>query len=192
MNPRVLVGYVSVGGNTAETANILAAAAREAGAEVAGPVDLRGKSAELLIGHDGLLLGEPTWGEGAHHTDFAPFDDSMARLLEPGRALAGVRAAAFGGCDRAYRNFGRAIELIEDRLAACGALVVQQGLKIELAHNGHSRAFTRRWAQQFVARVAGRLEPQAYRPAMTRADADAVMGITPAQRRARDNAGLML
>lgn len=191
MKPRVLVAFASVGGNTAETARLLAVAATEAGAEVTGPVDVRGKNAGILLGFDGLLIGEPTWGEGTHHTDFAPFDASMAAMLQPGQKLVRVRAAAYGGCDRAYRNFGRAVELIEDRLVACGASVVQRGLKIELAHNDHSRAFTRQWALDFLSRVQGRLETQPYRPAMGKADVDAVMGISAQERKRRDNAGLM-
>lgn len=191
MKPRILVAFASVGGNTAETARLLTVVATEARAEVTGPVDVRGQNAGILLGFDGLLIGEPTWGEGTHHTDFAPFDQSMAVLLQPGQKLLGVRAAAFGGCDRAYRNFGRAVELIEDRLVACGASVVQRGLKIELAHNDHSRRFTRQWAQDFVARVRGELEPQPNRPAMGKADVDEVMGISAQERKRRDNAGLM-
>lgn len=192
MNTRILVLFASVGGNTADTARLIAAAAAEAGAEVTGPLDVRGRDAGVLAGFDGLLIGEPTWGEGTHHADFAPFDASMAELLQPQQKLRRCRGAAFGGCDRAYRHFGRAVELIEDRLIACGAQVVQRGLKIELAHNQHSRRFTRQWALDFVARVKGELEPQPHRPAMTKADVDAVMGISVQERQRRDNAGLEL
>ncbi|MBX3475637.1 MAG: flavodoxin domain-containing protein [Planctomycetes bacterium] len=189
--PTILVAFASVGGNTAQTAALLAGAASAAGAQVTGPLDVRGRDAAILRGFDGLLLGEPTWGEGTHHTDFAPFDESMAALLQPGCTLAGVGAAAFGGCDRAYRHFGRAVELIEDRLVACGAKVVQRGLKIELAHNESSRAFTAQWARHFVARLRGELEWQPWRPAMGKAEVDAVMGVSPEERQRRDNAGLM-
>lgn len=192
MKPRILVAFASVGGNTAETARLIAAAAEEADSDVTGPVDVRGRDAAILVGFDGLLIGEPTWGEGTHHTDYAPFDASMAAMLQPGQILRDTRAAAFGGCDRAYRNFGRAVELIEDRLIACGAQVVQRGLKIELAHNDISRKFTRLWAQDFVARVKCELAPQPHRPAMTKADVDAVMGISVQERQRRDNAGLAL
>jgi flavodoxin I len=153
-------------------------------------VDVRGCDANILRGYDGLLIGSPTWGEGAHHFDFLPFDASIEALLQPTRALAGVRAAAFGGCDRAYRHFGRAIELIEDRLTACGANVVQRGLKIELSHNEHSRAFTEQWAADFVHRVRAELPVQPHRPPMTKTDVDTVMGISGEERARRDNAGL--
>ncbi len=104
--------------------------------------------------------------------------------------MEGVRSAAFGGCDRAYRHFGRAVELIEDRLVACGAVITQRGLKIELAHTEHSRAFTAKWAQDFVARLRNQLPLQPYRPAMTKPEVDAVMGISADERKRRDNAGL--
>jgi len=191
MSPRLCIAFASAGGVTAETARLCALAAREAGAAVTGPLDVRGKDASVLRGFDGLLIGSPTWGEGAHHFDFAPFETSMQDLLQPARALAGARAAAFGGCDRAYRHLGRAIELIEDRLAACGAIVIQRGLKIELAHNENSRAFTRAWARDFVRRLRGQLPAQPHRPAMGKAEVDAVMGISAEGRIRRDNAGLM-
>jgi hypothetical protein len=67
---------------------------------------------------------------------------------------------------------------------------MQQGLKIELQHNDHSRAFTRQWAQEFVKRAAGGLPHQPYRPAMTREQADALMGIDEQRRAERDQRGL--
>lgn len=191
MKPRILVAFASVSGNTAQTAAICVDALLRGGAQVAGPQDVRGRDALVLCGFDGLLLGEPTWGEGAHHPDFVPFDQSMQDLLVPQRRLEGARAAAFGGCDRAYRHFGRAIELVEARLQQCGAQVVQRGLKIELAHTPASVDFTRRWALDFLARVRGELEPQPHQPAMTKAEVDAVMGISAQERARRDNAGLM-
>jgi flavodoxin I len=172
----LVIVYASGGGNTRETAECAAAGAREAGAEV-DLYNVYMLDASILLEADAILAGEPTYGDGDHHADFIPFDRGMAELLAPARKLAAVPAAAFVGCDRAYRNFGRAIELIEDRLVECGAVIVQQGLKIELKHNDHSRAFTRSWAADFVRRTRGELAMQAYRPAMTREQADAVMGI---------------
>ncbi len=191
MKPRILVAFASVSGNTAETARLCVQAMQHAGAEVTGPENVRAGNASLLCGFHGVLLGAPTWGEGAHHPDFVPFDQSMLDQLVPGALLAGTRAAAFGGCDRAYRHFGRAIELLEDGLLQCGAQIVQRGLKIELAHNQHSRAATSQWALDFLARITGEKSLQPYRPAMTTADVDQVMGISPQERSRRDNAGLM-
>lgn len=187
--PTILIACASAGGRTAETAAIAAEAAGKAGALVTGPMDVRGRDATLLRGHDGVLLGEPTWGQGTHLPEFEPFAQSMRELCEPG-GLAGVRAAAFTGCDRAYANFGRALVLLEGLLLDCGAELVQRGLMIELAHNQHSREHTRRWAEDFVARLRGELAQQPYLPRMTRADVDAVMGISAAERIRRETGGL--
>jgi flavodoxin I len=174
---KLLIVYASGGGNTRETAECAAQGARDAGAEV-DLYNVYMLDASILLEADAVLAGEPTYGDGDHHADFIPFDRGMAELLAPERKLANLPAAAFVGCDRAYRNFGRAIELIEDRLEQCGARIIQQGLKIELKHNDHSRAYTRRWAADFVRRARGELEIQPHRPAMSLDQADAVMGIT--------------
>ena len=189
MSLQLLVVYCSTGGNTRETAEIIAVGARAAGADV-DLYNAYGLEASILLEADAILLGEPTWGDGEHHADWLPFDRGMAEQLAPGRKLEGIPAAAFVGCDRAYRNFGRAVELIEDRLSECGATIVQQGLKIELQHNDHSRAFTRQWAEQFVKCAAGAMPHQPYRPAMTREQADAVMGISESDRGYRNRRGL--
>ena len=189
MTLKVVIVYVSTGGNTRETAQLAEAGALSAGAEV-DSYNAYSLDASILLEADAILLGEPTWGDGEHHSDWLPFDQSMTELLLPERRLEGIPAAAFVGCDRAYRNFGRAIELLEDRLVACGAKIVQQGLKLELGHNDSSRVFTRQWAQDFVSRARNELPHQPYRPAMTRQQADAVMGIGPAARETRDKRGL--
>jgi flavodoxin I len=172
---KVVIVYASGGGNTRETAISAAEGARDAGADV-DLYNVYQLDASILLEADAILAGEPTYGDGEHHGDFIPFDRGMAELLVPARKLEGVPSAAFVGCDRAYRNFGRAIELIEDRLALCGASIVQKGLKIELKHNDYSRAFTRQWGADFIRRARGELPFEAFRPAMTREEADAVMG----------------
>jgi len=174
---RLVIVYASGGGNTRETAEQAARGAREAGASV-DLYNVYMLDAAILLEAQAILAGEPTYGDGDHHADFIPFDRGMAELLAPARRLQGVPAAAFVGCDRAYRNFGRAVELIEDRLEQCGARIMQQGLKIELKHNDHSREYTRRWGADFVRRARGELELERHRPAMTLAQADAVMGIS--------------
>ncbi|MCA8910490.1 MAG: flavodoxin domain-containing protein [Planctomycetes bacterium] len=189
MKLRLLIVYTSTGGNTRETAELAAAGAEAAGADV-DLYNAYSLDASILLEADAILLGEPTWGDGEHHADWLPFDRGMASQLAPGRKLEAIPAAAFVGCDRAYRNFGRAIELVEDRLIECGAIVVQQGLKIELQHNDHSRAFTRQWAGDFVKRAAGASPHQPYRPAMTREQADAVMGISEDDRDDKNRRGL--
>lgn len=186
---RIAIVFATSGGNTLETARMAGVGCTEAGAQVA-LYNARDFSPRVLLEHDGILLGEPTWGDGAHHADFVAFDNAMAELLAPGKLLTGKGAAAFVGCDRAYRNFGRALELMEERLLACGASILQPGLKIELRHNPTSRAFTQQWGKEFVARLRGELAPLDFTKRMARAEVDKVMGISPAERERRDLAGL--
>lgn len=186
---KVVIVYASGTGNTRETAEEIAAGVRAAEAEA----DLYNAwllDASILLEGDAILLGEPTHGDGEHHGDFIPFDRSMLELLVPGRKLEGVPAAAFVGCDRAYRRFGGAIELVEARLQQCGARIVQKGLKIELRHTESSRLFTRQWARDFVQRARGELPDQPARPAMTRDEVDAIMGISREERIRRGEKGL--
>jgi flavodoxin I len=189
MSLKLVIVYASTGGNTRETAELAAEGAASAGASV-DSYNAYGLDASILLEAQAILLGEPTWGDGEHHADWLPFDRGMKELLVPGQRLEGVPAAAFVGCDRAYRNFGRAIELVEGRLVECGARILQQGLKIELKHNEDSRLFTRQWAHDFVLRARGELPAQPYRPAMTREQADAVMGIGAGEREGREKRGL--
>jgi flavodoxin I len=186
---KVVVVYASGTGNTRETAECAAEGAARAGAQV-DLYNVYMLDASILLEGDAVLIGEPTHGDGEHHGDFIPFDKSMAELLVPGRRLEGIPAAAFVGCDRAYRNFGGAIELVENRLVECGARIIQKGLKIELKHNDHSRLAARQWAHDFVRRARGELPVQAYRPAMTRDEVDSLMGVTAAERARRGRQGL--
>lgn len=190
MSLRLLIVYTTTGGNTRETAELAAEGALTAGGVEIDLYNAYGLDASILLEGDAVLLGEPTWGDGEHHADFVPFDHSMNELLVPERKLQGIPTAAFVGCDRAYRNFGRAIELVENRLVETGAKIVQQGLKVELAHNEHSRVFTRQWAHDFVLRAKGERPWQSHRPAMTREQADAIKGVSPADRERRNQSGL--
>lgn len=182
---RIFIGYSSTGGNTKRTAELIADGAANAGAEP----DLYNVyllDASILLEYDAVLLGEPTYGDGDHHGDFIPFDAAMGKELQPGRLLQGIPAAAFAGCDRAYANFGRAVELIEDRLIECGAKILQRGLKIELSHTPESEVFTRQWGENFVRRCRSELPVQAHRPAMSRDEVDEVMGVSKEERDARN------
>ncbi|MCA8917967.1 MAG: flavodoxin domain-containing protein [Planctomycetes bacterium] len=190
MSLRLLIVYTTTGGNTRETAELAAEGASSVGGVEVDLYNAYGLDASILLEGDAILVGEPTWGDGEHHADFLPMDRSMGELLAPEKRLTGIPAAAFVGCDRAYRNFGRAIELVEDRLMECGALIVQRGLKIELTHNDHSRVFTRQWAHDFVLRAKGEMPPQPHRPAMTREQADAIKGVSLADRERRNQSGL--
>jgi flavodoxin I len=186
---RVAIIFATSSGNTFETARLAAAAIGESGVDVAMFNALEFK-ADVLQDVDGILLGEPTWGEGDHHADFRPFDESMAQLMAPARRLAGKGAAAFTGCDRAYKNFGRAIERMEERLIECGANILQRGLKIELRHKPISRAFTQQWARDFLKRLRGELPPEPHIPRMSQRDVDRIMGVSEQERWYRDHGGL--
>jgi flavodoxin I len=189
MTTRIVIVFASSSGNTLETARLASAAMMEHGAEVA-MYNAASFKADVLLDAQGILLGEPTWGDGDHHADFRRFDESMAELLVPERKLQGKGAAVFTGCDRAYRNFGRAIEHMEERLIECGASILQRGLKIELRHKPISRAFTQQWGRDFLKRLQGELPPQPHIPRMTQPDVDRIMGVSEEERFRRDQGGL--
>lgn len=192
MKPNVVIVYASGGGRTRETAQLCAAGVVAAGGAALGPLAAKGLDPLRLLEAEGLLLGEPTWGFGTHHFEYRSFDDAMGKVLGPCRLLEPRGAAAFAGCDRAYRTFGTALDLIEQRLLACGARLLQRGLKIEQQHTEASRAFTVAWARDFVLRLRGELPPQPHLPRPMHAEVDAIMGVSPAERAQRDQGGLRL
>jgi flavodoxin I len=82
---------------------------------------------EELRNYDAILLGAYTWGDGDLPDEFLDFYHEMDSLNLTGKA-----AAAFGSCDSSYEHWGRAVEILTEKLVELGADVVLDGLKIEL------------------------------------------------------------
>ncbi|MFC4104213.1 flavodoxin [Paenibacillus xanthanilyticus] len=121
----ILVVYASLTGNTEEAAEVIAAAAREAGADTVLK-EAFDANAEELLQYDGIIIGAYTWGDGELPDEFLDFYDGMAGL-----DLTGKKAAVFGSGDTSYPIYCGAVDTIENKLKELGAEVVCESLKFE-------------------------------------------------------------
>lgn len=123
---KVMIVYASMTGNTEMMAESIADGIRSQNNEVvlkeAYEIDV-----DELLAYDGLLIGAYTWNNGNLPDEFLDFYEDMEGL-----DLSGKKAAVFGSGDTMYEYFGAAVDTIEERLIACGAELVQRGLKVEL------------------------------------------------------------
>lgn len=126
MTNAILV-FASMTGNTEEIAQLVAKGVREAGVDLTIRELPAGEPQELEQ-YDGILLGSYTYGDGDLADEFMDFYDDMNGLN-----LEGKIAAVFGSGDTAYEQFCVAVDILSEKLQECGATIVQQGLKIELA-----------------------------------------------------------
>ena len=123
--PRAIIVYGSTTGSTEMLAGYVAKGMNEAGVDVT-VLNVTDVDAEELLDYDIIFLGSSTWGEGELQEDFIGFYEDME-----GMSLKGKKAAAFGPGDSSYDMFCEAVNLLEDRLHACGAKIVTPGLKID-------------------------------------------------------------
>jgi len=122
---RVIVVYGSSTGNTERMAKAVAKGVYAAGAQCR-VANVAGIVPEELVGYDLLLLGSSTWGDGDLQDDFVSFAGGMESLC-----LGGKRAAVFGPGDSSWPRFCGAVDSLEQRLKACGAVLVAEGFKVD-------------------------------------------------------------
>ncbi|MBD2847860.1 flavodoxin [Paenibacillus sp. IB182496] len=150
---KVIIVYASLGGNTEEMAEAVAAGVREAGIapELQSVLDVE---APELEGYDAVALGAYTWGDGDLPDEFLDFYDGMDTLNLDGRIC-----TTFGSADSSYPMYGAAVDLLADKLLERGAAQVLERLKIELAPSieelGECRATGRRLAEALLAAQIG-------------------------------------
>ncbi|MEF3313631.1 flavodoxin [Paenibacillus sp. GYB004] len=123
---KVIVVFASMTGNTEEMADAVAEGIRGQGAE-AVLKDVFDTNASELTDYDAILLGAYTWGDGDLPDEFLDFYDEMDDV-----DLSGKPSAAFGSADSSYPEFGKAVNLLEEKLLSCGAVLAAEGLKVEL------------------------------------------------------------
>ncbi|QHE53571.1 flavodoxin [Pontibacillus sp. HMF3514] len=125
----ILIAFASMSGNTEEVADHLKDELEKQDHKVTleemdelNPTDLQD--------YDAVLLGSYTWGDGDLPYEVEEFYEEMEDV-----DLTGVPAAAFGSGDTNYPKFCEAVHTFEERLQECGAKVLQDGFKIEMALN---------------------------------------------------------
>lgn len=124
---KILIAYASMSGNTESIVDLVKASLEAFDHEIEVK-ELENMEVDELLDYDGILLGSYTWGEGELPFEAEDFHDELENV-----DLSGKKAAVFGSGDTAYELFCEAVPILEKRLTECGAELVVEGLKIELA-----------------------------------------------------------
>lgn len=139
---KVLIVYGSTTGNTETAAGYVADTLLDRGLEVVVKNAARVSAPGLAEGFDLVLLGSSTWGD-----EEIELQDDFAALFEEldQSGLAGRKAAVFGCGDSGYTHFCGAVDAIEEKAAALGAVLVAESLKID---GDPGRAQVTAWAEE--------------------------------------------
>lgn len=146
-NMKVLIVYGSTTGNTAGIAEALGERMGNAGFDVT-VLNAADASAEgLCNGYDAALFGCSAWG-----TDEVEMQDDFNTLFEDFDAIgvSGKKVACFASGDSSFEHFCGAVDVIENRLAGLGAVVVEEGLKVEGDYSGN-RDDVDAWCDRVIA-----------------------------------------
>ncbi len=124
---RAILVYGSTTGNTETLAESVVEGLKKGGVNVTLK-NVTEADVDELTGYDLIVLGCSTWGEGELQDDFIEFYDRME-----GVSLAGKKSAVFGpGDSEMYPDsFCKAVDMLEEILAKCGARIILEGLKVD-------------------------------------------------------------
>ncbi|WP_418765520.1 flavodoxin [Mailhella sp.] len=131
---KILIVYGSTTGNTAGIAEALGERIGAAGHEVT-VLNAADASAEgLCDGYDAALFGCSAWG-----TDEVELQDDFNVLFENFDAIgvSGKKAACFASGDSNFEHFCGAVDVLENRLVGLGAVIVEEGLKVDGDYAGN-------------------------------------------------------
>lgn len=131
----VLLIYATYSGSTGEAAQVAASEFTKAGHTVTTKTPLEASPADCLAA-DFLLLASPSWDfdgkEGQPHEDFNAFFSHLESTQLPGKPY-----AVLGLGDSAYKEFCRAVDIIEEFMNAHGARRVGESLRIDKYFGNH-------------------------------------------------------
>ena len=120
---KVLVVYVSTTGNTEKMAEAITEGAKGAGADVTCKT-VGSASVSELAGYDVIAFGSPAMGaEVIEEAEMEPF------FTEAAGSLSGKKVAVFGSYDW---GDGEWLRTWEERCKEAGAVIVTEGLKVNL------------------------------------------------------------
>lgn len=120
-----MIAYASMSGNTEEIADLLKKSLEPLEHEI-DVMEMEHIDVNEILEYDGVLIGSYTWGDGDLPFETDQFYEGLLNL-----DLNGKKAAVFGSGDTSYPNFCAAVDLFQERLKACHAEIIQEGLKIE-------------------------------------------------------------
>lgn len=123
---KIVLVFASMTGNTEEIAKLIGKGVEETGVELT-MCELPAADPKELVNYDGIILGSYTYGDGELADEFLDYYDEMNGL-----DLEGKMAAVFGSGDMAYDQFCAAVDILSEKLTELGAIITQEGLKVEL------------------------------------------------------------
>ena len=148
---KVLIVYGSTTGNTAGIAEALGEQIGNAGHD-ATVLNAADASAEgLCNGYDAVLFGCSAWG-----TDEVELQDDFHTLFDQFDVIGvgGKKVACFASGDSSFEHFCGAVDVLEERLAQLGAVIMEEGLKVEGDYAG-SRDDVQDWCGRVIASLQG-------------------------------------
>ncbi len=124
---KVVLVYGSTTGNTEVLSEHVAAGLKQAGADVT-VMNVTDTGVDELIDYDAIVFGCSTWGDGELQDDFIDFYDGM-----DGTFLKSKKVAVFGpGDSDGYPDtFCEAVDILEERLQNCSALIVAESFRVD-------------------------------------------------------------
>ena len=144
---KVHIVYGSTTGNTAGIAEALGEQIGSAGHEVTVLNAADAVAEGLCSNYDAVLFGCSAWG-----TDEVEMQDDFNTLFEnfDSIGVSGKKAACFASGDSSFELFCGAVDVIENRLAGLGAVIMEEGLKVEGDYSG-SKDDVESWGSRIIA-----------------------------------------
>ena len=125
---KIAIIYGSTTGNTETAAQIIKAVLKNNGLAPNLMDVINLPVYELQKDYDLILLGSSTWGEDEIELqeDFAEFYEHMDQV-----SLVDCKVAVFGCGDSRYTFFCGAVDVIEEKVADIGGVLIAESLKID-------------------------------------------------------------
>lgn len=139
-----LVLFGSLTGNTLEVADWIADTLTAEGLTIKSVdcAEVRNVD-DLCAPYDLIVFGSPTYGD-----DPCEVQEDVEPVLENLEAtgIGGKNVAVFGLGDSSYPHFCGAVDLIAERVAECGGMLIGDPLRVDDPHGDHADAI-RAWAR---------------------------------------------
>lgn len=122
---KTIIVFGSFVGNTETMAGYIQEGLQQSGISC-DVKDVMDVTADVLVEYDFILLGSPTYEPKMIQEDMLPFFDDLEKLR-----LDGKLGAAFGPGDSAWPDFCTAVEMLEERMKACGLQILIEPMMID-------------------------------------------------------------
>lgn len=143
---KVIVIYGSTTGTTEMMAGVVEREMKSSGLDVTVK-NASDTNPEKLTDYEVIVLGCSTWGDGELQEDFVSFQEKMRNI-----DLKGKKGAVFGPGESMYPQFCKAVDILEEALEQCGALLVKEGIKVDVSEQDCENE-VRGWIKGVIAEL---------------------------------------